>query len=247
MTTSNTAPFRIGSLLVQAVSDGSLSLDPATIFAEAPPEAWRPHVQLDQAGRVVAALNCLLVQAGERRILIDTGYGQRPDNPAVGHLGQALAGLGVTPADIDTVLISHAHPDHIGGATSGAGDAARLTYPESAHWLARADWEHFSKPDVLAQRPGLSDKLLPLHQANRLQIAEGEEEIAPGVRLLPLPGHTPGHTGVVLTSGQEMAVYVGDLIHHPLQIDHPDWCPTFDLLPPLSRQTRQALIDRARR
>jgi len=241
------SPVRLGSLVLQPVSDGILRLDPASIFVEAPQEAWQPHVQLDADGRVAVGLTCLLVQAGDRRLLIDTGFGARPDNPAVGHLAEGLAALGLSAADIYVVVISHPHGDHIGGATAGVGEDARVTFPSARYWLSRTDWDHFTQADVLAQRAGLDDKLLPLAKAERLDLADGEQEISPGVRLLPLPGHTPGHMGVAFTSGQEMAVYVGDLVHHPLQIDHPDWCPTFDALPPLSRETRRKLVERARR
>jgi glyoxylase-like metal-dependent hydrolase (beta-lactamase superfamily II) len=233
--------------VLQPVSDGVLYLDPATIFNEAEPAEWQPHVQLDANGRVELSLTCLLVQAGDRRILIDTGFGPRPDNLALGRLGESLSELGLTAADIDMVVVSHPHGDHIGGATTGAGDEAQLSYPDARYWLSRTDWDHFTDPDMLPQRPGLADKLLPLAKAARLDLADGEQEIAPGVRLLPLPGHTPGHMGVAFTTGQEMAIYVGDLIHHPLQVEHPDWCPTFDALPPLSRETRRQLIERARR
>jgi len=240
------SPLRLGSLVLQPVSDGLLRLDPSSIFADAAPEEWRPRVQLDAEGRIDLGLNCLLATVGDRRILVDTGYGPRPDNPSVGHLAESLAELGLQPADIDTVVVSHPHGDHIGGATVGTGDSARLTYAGARYWLGRDDWEHFSQPDIVSQR-GLADKLLPLAAAQRLDLADGEQEIAPGVRLLPLPGHTPGHMGVAFASGQEMAVYVGDLVHHPLQIEHPDWCPTFDALPPLSRATRRQLVERARR
>jgi glyoxylase-like metal-dependent hydrolase (beta-lactamase superfamily II) len=238
--------LRIGSLVLQPVSDGLLRLDPTSIFADAPPDEWQPRADLDSEGRVALGLTCLLVTVGDRRILIDTGFGPRPDNPAVGHLAESLAELRLSPADIDTVVVSHPHGDHIGGATAGIGEEARLTYPEARYWLGRADWDHFSQPEMVSQR-GLADKLLPLANAQRLDLADGEQEIAPGVRLLPLPGHTPGHMGVAFTSGQEIAIYVGDLVHHPLQIEHPDWCPTFDALPPLSRETRRNLVDRARR
>ena len=242
------SPLRLGSLILQPVSDGLLRMDPSNIFADAAPEDWQPLVagERDEHGQVELALNCLLVAAGDRRILVDTGYGALPDRPLVGHVGASLAELGLTPADIDVVVVSHAHGDHIGGATTGAGDDARLAYPDARYWLGQADWDHFSQPDILAQR-GLADKLLPLQRAERLDLADGELEIAPGVRLLPLPGHTPGHMGVAFTSGQQLAIYIGDLIHHPLQIDHPEWSPVFDSLPPLSRETRKNLVERARR
>jgi glyoxylase-like metal-dependent hydrolase (beta-lactamase superfamily II) len=157
-----------------------------------------------------------------------------------------LAKLGLAAADIDLVVISHPHGDHIGGAATGSGAEARPTYPGARYWLGRGDWDHFSPPEMLVQR-GLVDKLPPLAKADRLDLADGEQEIAPGVRLLALPGHTPGHMGVAFASGTEMAVYVGDLVHHPLQIEHPQWSPIFDSLPAVSRATRRALVERARR
>jgi glyoxylase-like metal-dependent hydrolase (beta-lactamase superfamily II) len=245
-TVPRAAALRIGSITIQPVSDGTLWLDPSNIFNDAQPEEWQPFVALDGHGRAELALNCLLVRVGERRILVDTGYGPRPDRPEVGHVANSLAEAGVSVGDIDTVVISHPHGDHIGGAVLGTGDATSLAYPSARYWLSQADWDHFSEPAMLA-RAALQDKLPPLEGAQRLDLANGEQEIAPGVRLLPLPGHTPGHMGVAFTDGQETAVYVGDLIHHPLQIEHPEWSPVFDSLPPLSRETRRALVDRARR
>jgi len=239
-------PLRIGSITILPVSDGTLRLDPTNIFKDAQPEEWQPHVVRDEHGRTELALNCLLVRVGDRRILVDTGFGPRPDNPELGQLGSALAAVGVSAEDIDTVVISHPHGDHIGGAVVGAGEGASLAYPSARYWLSQADWDHFTQPETLG-RAALQDKLPPLARAQRLDLANGEQEIAPGVRLLPLPGHTPGHMCVAFTDGHEMAVYVGDLIHHPLQIDHPEWSPVFDSLPPLSHETRRALVDRARR
>jgi glyoxylase-like metal-dependent hydrolase (beta-lactamase superfamily II) len=245
--TRSTSPLRIGPLIIQPVSDGSiLQMSPASLFKDAQPEEWRPHVTLNPNGNLELALTCLLVRVGDRRILVDTGFGHVADRPEVGLLAASLAEVGVSAEDIDTVVISHPHGDHIGGATVGAGDSAAPTYPSARYWMGQADWDHYSQPDVLASA-GLRDKLSPLASARRLDLADGEQEIAPGVRLLPLPGHTPGHMGVAFTAGQESAVYVGDLVHHPLQIEHPEWSPVFDALPPLSRETRRSLVERARR
>ncbi len=240
-------PLRLGSLILQPVSDGMiLQMDPANVFRDAAPEEWQPYVERNANGNIEMALTCLLVRVGDRRILVDTGFGPQPGRPEVGQLASSLADVGVSAEDIDTVVISHPHGDHIGGAASGSGDGATPTYPEARYWLGKADWEHFSEPEMLT-RANLGDKLPPLRKTDRLDLADGEQEIAPGVRLLPLPGHTPGHMGVAFTSGQETAVYVGDLVHHPLQIEHPEWSPVFDSLPPLSRETRRALVERARR
>jgi glyoxylase-like metal-dependent hydrolase (beta-lactamase superfamily II) len=245
--TQSASPLHIGPLTIQPVSDGAiLQMSPANLFKDAAPEQWQPHVTLNANGNLELALTCLLVRVGERCILVDTGYGHVADRPEVGQLAASLAKVGVSAQDIDTVVISHPHGDHIGGATVGAGDSAAPTYAAARYWMGQADWEHYSQPDVLS-RSGLQDKLPPLASAQRLDLADGEQEIAPGVRLLPLPGHTPGHMGVAFTAGQEMAVYVGDLVHHPLQIEHPEWSPVFDALPPLSRETRRALVERARR
>jgi glyoxylase-like metal-dependent hydrolase (beta-lactamase superfamily II) len=245
--TQHVQAIRLGSLTLQPVSDGAIvHMDPSSIFTDAMPDEWQPHVSLNARGTIELALTCLLVRVGDRRILIDTGYGVQPERPEVGQLANSLAVVGVSAGDIDTVVISHPHGDHIGGVTVGSGGAAQLTYPSARHWLGKADWDHFSPPDM-AQQHGLVDKLMPLANAQRLDLADGEQEIAPGVRLLPLPGHTPGHIGVAFTAGNEMAIYVGDLVHHALQIEHPDWSPIFDSLPQLSRQTRRDLVERARR
>jgi glyoxylase-like metal-dependent hydrolase (beta-lactamase superfamily II) len=241
------APIRFGSLTLQPVSDGVLWLPAKSVFPDAPEAEWRPHVHLDDQDRIEMALTCLLVHVGERRILLDTGFGPRPDNRMVGRLSDSLAELDIASDSIDTVVISHPHADHIGGATRGTGDDAQPAFPSARYWLSQTDWDAFSPPVALAQRAGLADKLLPLRSAERLDLADGEQEIAPGVRLLPLPGHTPGHMGVAFIAGQEMAIYVGDMIHHPLQVEHPEWTPVFDSLPAMARSTRVALLERARR
>jgi glyoxylase-like metal-dependent hydrolase (beta-lactamase superfamily II) len=248
VTTTHTGlPLQLGPLTLQPISDGALHMAPGpSIFHEAPAEEWQERVELDAHGNVELSMNCLLVRVGERRILVDTGYGFVADRPAVGHLANGLAALDVSPADIDTVIVSHAHGDHIGGATHGVGSEARPTFGNARYWLGQADWDHFSQPNVLSARAGLADKLFPLKTAEVLNLADGEQEVAPGIRLLPLPGHTPGHMGVAFTSGQEMAIYIGDLVHHPLQLEHPEWCPIFDALPPVSRETRVRLVERAR-
>jgi glyoxylase-like metal-dependent hydrolase (beta-lactamase superfamily II) len=236
--------LRIGSIEMAVVSDGQLRMDPTLMFGPDQPEAFRHQVQLE-AGRVPFSVNCALLRVGERKILLDTGAGR--DEPALieryGHgcgcLVDNLNALGVAPAEIDTVVLSHAHADHVGGACAGGVPA----FPNARYWISKAEWDFWTTPERLAERPFLARKLVPL--THRLQLADGEAEVASGVRLLPSPGHTPGHVCVVLTSGQETAVYCGDLLHHLSQVEHTDWSPAFDLLPQQSAESRRRVLERA--
>lgn len=245
--------LRIGAIEVAVVSDGHLSMEVAAMFGPAQPTAWRELVALDERGRVPFAVNCVLVRVRERRILIDTGTGR--DEPSLierygrscGRLVDNLADMGVSTGDVDTVIVSHAHGDHIGGATRAADGGHGPTYPNARYWLSADEWAYWSTPEAIAQRPFLGRTLLPLERSGRLERPDADVEVAPGVRLVAAPGHTPGHVCVALTSGREMAVYTGDLIHHSAQLDHPEWSPAFDLLPELSADSRRRILDRARR
>src|SRR5215212_645548 len=220
--------MRIGALEVAVVPDGGLRLDPARVFGRVDEAQWRPVAGLDEHGTIPVGVNCVLVRSGERRILLDTGGGASlaaERGQDCGRVLQSLAALGTSPEEIDTVVISHAHWDHAGGASVRDGDRWVPTFPRASYWLWRGEWEYWM----------------------RLELADSEVEVAPGVRLITAPGHTPGHLCVALTSGAEMAVYTGDMFHHPAQIEHPEWSPLFDVLPELSAETRRAMFERARR
>src|ERR1051326_3402729 len=128
-------PLRIGSLPLQPGSAGAiLQMAPTSIFKDAAPEEWQPHVTLNASGNVELALTCLVVRVGDRTILVDTGYGPVPDRPEVGLLPSALGALSISASDIDTVVLSHPHGDHVGGAVVGNEPA----FPEARHWLPHA-------------------------------------------------------------------------------------------------------------
>lgn len=240
--------LRIGEIELTVISDGRLMMDPANMFGPDQPEEFRAQVELED-GRVPISVNCVLIRAGDRRILLDTGTGR--DVPMLlerygdncGQLVGNLRALGVAPEDIDTVVLSHAHGDHIGGATV----SSIPTFSEALYWFSMPEWEHWLQPDELEARPFLKTKLPPLMDHGQVELADEEVEVAPGVRLIFAPGHTPGHMCVAITSGQEMAVYTGDLLHHASQFDHPHWSPMFDMLPSMSAESRARVLDEARR
>jgi glyoxylase-like metal-dependent hydrolase (beta-lactamase superfamily II) len=220
------------------------------MFGRVAEAEWRPVAGLDEHGTVPVGVNCVLVRSGERLILLDTGGGakmaaERGQN--CGHLLQSLASIGVAPGEIDTVVVSHAHWDHAGGVSIQSDDGWVPTFPNASYLFWRGEWEYWMNPDLPERPPFLDEVMPPLVRHNRVELADSEIEVVPGVRLLTAPGHTPGHMCVALTSGSEMAVYTGDMFHHPSQIDHPEWSPLFDVLPELSAETRRKMFERARR
>ena len=241
---------RIGSIDIAIVSDGHLKMNPESI-AGANTE-WRQQIEMETHDeRLHLSVNCVVLRVGERVILLDTGTGR--DDQALldrlggecGHLLDNLRQLGISPSAIDTVVVSHAHGDHIGGATVPQDAEMQPTFERARYWMGQAEWDHWTQPDVMAERPSLGRKLPPLRAHQVLELADAEVDVAPGVRLIPAPGHTPGHLCVAITSGSEMAIYTGDLVHHLAQLEQTDWSPTVDLLPAMSAASRRRILDQA--
>ncbi len=223
MTTNSIYPLTVGELQCTALLDALVDYHVADLFANVPaalvePELARYGLALD------GMLNCpylsLLIEAGSRKVLVDTGYGDLWE-PG-GNLLACLHAAGVTPEQIDTVILTHGHGDHIGGNTGRDG---RLQFPNAQWVMDKAEWAFWTAPanvhDAFTQGV-VERKLLPL--AGRVRLVEGETEIAPGVFTVPLPGHTPGHTLVAVRSQGQELLYASDAMLHPLQVEHPDWC-----------------------
>ena len=163
--------MRIGALEVAVVSDGLLNLDPQRLFGRVDEAVWRPVAGMDEHGHVPAGVNCALVRSGDRKILLDTGTGTAlaaERGQACGRLLESLAALGTSPDEIDTVVVSHAHWDHVGGASIRSGDRWVPTFPSASYWFWRGEWEYWTNPELPDRPPFLDDVLPPLVEHNRL-------------------------------------------------------------------------------
>ncbi|MFG3551468.1 MBL fold metallo-hydrolase [Streptomyces sp. NPDC047725] len=186
------------------------------------------------------------------RVLVDTGIGngKKRANPAWHDLRtdylKHLASAGFPPDSVDLVILTHLHADHVGWNTRQVDGAWVPTFPTARYATARAEREFWTGYDMdEARRQMFRDSVIPVERAGLLDLvdvpADGVQ-IVPGLRLLPTPGHTPGHVAVELTSRGETALITGDCVHHPVQLAHPAIGACVDIDPQQSEATRRTLL-----
>jgi glyoxylase-like metal-dependent hydrolase (beta-lactamase superfamily II) len=217
--------FVVGSIVCAAILDGISEATLENLFANVSLEIVTPVLARDNLRRedsFVYPNTCLLVSTGGHRLLVDTGFGDI--EPGCGKLLSGLQELGVEPKDIDIVVLSHAHGDHISGNTDAEG---RIVFPNADWVMAKDEWNFWTVPENLAHLPPIYTdiarrQLPPI--AKRLTLVDRETELVPGVFAVPLPGHTPGHMVVAVRSDGRELLYTADAMLHPLHVEHPEWC-----------------------
>lgn len=236
---------RIGDITVTSISDGFLDGSMAVIQNIAPEDAVRI---LREAYRPVprrTAVNTFLIRSGDRLALVDTGCGPAM-SPTGGKLFANLAAAGVDPGEIDTVLLTHMHPDHSNGLSQGQ---TRL-FPNAELVMHQAELAHWHDDAAMAKSDEVGKQRN--FQAGRDQVAPYRDrtrtftggEVFPGVTAMPIPGHTPGHTGYVIASGGQQLFIWGDIIHLPeIQVQHPEVTMAFDVDPVQAAATRRRIFD----
>lgn len=220
--------LRIGDLTVSYVPDGDVRLPPRGWLPGSTADYWRTNAaHLDDTGHLVAGIGGLLVEHGDRALLIDTGFGPgaHPADPTVprgpirgGALLDGLAAIGREPASIEKVAFTHLHPDHTGWAQTPDPATGRLAFAEAAHLVTEPEW---------AAREHLSEELRAAIAPRVRTVADGEE-VFPGVRVRVTAGHTAGHAEYVIGGGGTRLIAFGDSLHSPAQVEHPEWSASVD-------------------
>ena len=215
------------------------------------PFTWmQPHF-MDEQGNLTMSVHALVVDTGERRILVDTCIGNDKERnvPNWSHLQthflQDLEAAGYAPDTIDTVLCTHLHVDHVGWNTMLVDGQWVPTFPNARYLFARTEWEHWdANEDEAVYGPVLADSVRPVVEAGLVDLVDMQHQVCSQVCLEPTPGHTPGHVSVHIRSGGAEALITGDCIHHPVQMSRPDWCSSADVDQAQGLQTRQTLLQR---
>lgn len=243
--------FRLGRFEVTVVSDGNLQLPARAIAAKTPEAELRAFLKSRflSTDTSYAHLNLCLINTGDNLVLVDAGSG---DNfqPSAGKLVENLTFAGYKPEQINHVVLTHAHPDHLWGVTDDFEEAPR--FPNATHYISKAEWSYWSDKQNEVKIPE-SQRAFAIAArrhfgdiSGRLKRVAPEAEIVPGVRFLATPGHTPGHCSVVVESEKQKLIVTGDALTHVYaSLEHPDWQPAFDIDPDLAVKTRLKLLDMA--
>ena len=234
---------------------------PVAMFPAATPgaidghRAWLEPRLLDPAsGLLILSFHAFVIRTPRRTIVVDTCGGN--DKPRPGRLRyhqkshpylERMAAIGVTPGDVDVVICTHLHIDHVGWNTRLVDGRWVPTFPRARYLFARREWDFWReeyKTERFTSDPYHEDSIVPILEAGQADLVEMDLRIDDGVWLEPTPGHTPGHVCVHVEGGGRQAVMSGDLMHHPVQCAEPDWSSCFCVDPEHSRRTRRAFLER---
>jgi glyoxylase-like metal-dependent hydrolase (beta-lactamase superfamily II) len=244
--------IRVGNVEIMSLSDGILEFDLCNFFPTIAHEDWHQYAShLTAAQHVRFNLGSFLVRSDGRTILVDTGLGPKPaDTPDVpwGILLEEFKANAVQPEDVDMVVLTHLHRDHVGWNLLPQDGKYVPTFPNARYWMSAKDWETCHQPQVQPERfPNAPTCVWPLADLGLVEFMQGEHTLTRDLTAIPTPGHTPGHMSILITSQGERALILGDAAHNPAQVHETDWVSRADMDPEITRSTRRALMERVER
>ena len=241
--------MRLGDVELHIVSAGRFKVDGGAAFGLVPKVLWERIIQPDALNRIPMALNCLLIESHGKKILVDTGFGDKlppkqreimaleDDNGLI----ESLKRLGIAPDQIDIVINTHLHSDHCGGNTTLFNDKLAPTFPNAEYWIQRLEWADALYPNERTRTTYLPENLLPLEREGQLRLLNGDARVTPEVRCLVTRGHTRAHQSVVIESAERRAIYLGDLAPLAINMERLAWVPSFDIEPLETIETKRRI------
>ena len=245
--------WRIGDVTVTRVVESEASIPPEGLLPAATAEGLARHRDwlvphfLDDDGNLRLSIHALLVESQGQRIVVDTCVGNRvipefeglrSDTPFLDYLADA----GFAREQVDQVICTHLHFDHVGWNTMRDGDEWVPTFPHARYVFAKQEWAHWDAEGQSQYAVTLDDAVRPVIAAGLADFVDGDHRVNDEIWLEPTPGHTPGHVAVRILSQGEEALITGDLAHHPVQWAEPAWASSADIDTAGSTETRRRLL-----
>ncbi|GAB2902038.1 MBL fold metallo-hydrolase [Streptomyces mayteni] len=242
--------LQIGPYTVIALADGvgPFFSPRSEAFPGASAEQWAAADRFDPGavdadGRWRLRFRAFAIRGDRGVTLVDAGIGPA-DSPAAswapvpGVLPASLAAAGIEPSDVDTVVLTHLHTDHVGWAVVGGGERARPFFPNAGYLLQRAELDAIEEIN-----PQLRSAVIdPLRKTDQLRLLDGDTPLRGGERVVATPGHTPGHQSVLVADGRELVAVTGDLLVHAIQLLHPELAYAHEMDPEQARASREQVL-----
>ncbi|MBY0399263.1 MBL fold metallo-hydrolase [Myxococcota bacterium] len=250
--------WKIGDVTVTRIVESELVFphDPKGGFlSQASPKAlrempWlRPHFVTDE-GHLKISIHALLVEAPRLTLVVDTCIGNDKPRGLTGGAGLQTSFLtdfektGCRREAVNAVVCTHLHVDHVGWNTMWQHGRWVPTFPNARYLIGRQEYAHWKADRSSETLAILTDSIQPIFDHRLAELVDMNHRLSPEIRLVPTPGHTPGHVSVSIESRGQQALITGDFLHHPCQFGHPEWSPSFDVDPVASASTRRATIEK---
>jgi len=235
------------------IETGTFQVDGGAAFGVVPKRVWQKRYPCNDDNFVRLAMRCLLIETGDKLILIDSGTGDKQleylkyyDFVGVISFETELNKLGFSCSQITDVVYTHLHFDHCGGSTRYNSDktSIELTFPNATHWVGESQWKNFLNPNIREGDSYFPENIQPIHEAGKLKMVSENQWLCPDVELRLFNGHTVGQLVSYIHSDEKTYVYVGDVI--PLTACLPvAWISAYDTYPITAMEEKKALLDEA--
>ena len=235
------------------IEAGTFHVDGGAAFGVVPKKVWQKRYPCDKDNFCTLHMRCLLVDTGDRRILIDAGTGDKQLKylayygfKGVIDFESELGKSGYECSDITDVIFTHLHFDHCGGATRfGAdGESVELVFPNATHWVSQTQWDNFMHPNVRESDSYFAENMIPISTAGKLKLVTENQMVCPELEIRIFNGHTVGQLVSYINLGTKTLVYVGDVI--PLAANVPlSWISSYDVFPLTAMEEKKVLLDEA--
>ena len=235
----------LGDTTIFSVSDGRMIFDKSQFFSDIDHENWGDYSEY-QGPHFEMNVGSFIIKTKKNVVLVDTGLGKldhKIEQPERETLVNEIRSAGFSLSDFNIVFMTHLHLDHVGTNMTKTPEGWKPTFPNARYMVSKNDWSYFSRLAERKRFEYLNEQIQPLLDSGALDLFDGESKVTNEITTLPTPGHTPGHSSLLISSKGEKVVILGDAAHIPPQTHETDWSPSPDHDKKLSAKSRNMVMD----